>query len=113
MHDTLKKPRELLAVAYGIRNPELAARSKHPGGEVDLDTMDAQVGDPKRNGTINQRPSLACGTRPTTVACCREADARNHMFQLYIKASISLRDQDWKGPQRYGYRFLLSRFIAF
>ncbi|KAF6757424.1 cyclin-like protein, partial [Ephemerocybe angulata] len=43
MHDTLKKPRELLAVSYGIRNPELAARSKHPGGEVDLDTMDPQI----------------------------------------------------------------------
>jgi CTD kinase subunit beta len=43
MHDTLKKPRELLAVSFGIRNPELAARSKHPGGEVDLDTLDSQV----------------------------------------------------------------------
>jgi CTD kinase subunit beta len=43
MHDTLKKPRELLAIAYAVRFPELAAKSKHPGGEIDLDTMDAQV----------------------------------------------------------------------
>jgi CTD kinase subunit beta len=43
MHDTLKKPRELLAVSYAVRFPELAAKSKHPGGEVDLDSMDAQV----------------------------------------------------------------------
>ncbi|KAG6837180.1 hypothetical protein H0H93_013407 [Arthromyces matolae] len=43
MHDTLKKPRELLAVAYAVRFPDLAAKSKHPGGEVDLDTMDPQV----------------------------------------------------------------------
>ncbi|KAG5352099.1 hypothetical protein C0989_003898 [Termitomyces sp. Mn162] len=43
MHDTLKKPRELLAVSYAVRFPELAAKSKHPGGEVDLDTMDPQV----------------------------------------------------------------------
>ncbi|RXW24406.1 hypothetical protein EST38_g1431 [Candolleomyces aberdarensis] len=43
MHDTLKKPRELLAVSYGIKNPELAARSKHPGGEVDIDTLDPQL----------------------------------------------------------------------
>jgi CTD kinase subunit beta len=43
MHDTLKKPKELLAVAYGIRNPELAARSKHPSGEIDLDTLDPAV----------------------------------------------------------------------
>ena len=43
MHDTLKKPRELLAVSYGIRFPELAAKSKHHGGDVDLDTMDPAV----------------------------------------------------------------------
>ena len=43
MHDTLKKPRELLAVSYAVRFPELAAKSKLPGGEVDLDSMDAQV----------------------------------------------------------------------
>ncbi|KAJ7695650.1 cyclin-like protein [Mycena rosella] len=43
MHDTLKKPRELLAVSYAIRFPELAAKSKHPGGEIDVDTMDQQV----------------------------------------------------------------------
>jgi CTD kinase subunit beta len=43
MHDTLKKPRELLAVSYAVRFPEFAAKSKHPAGEVDLDTMDAQV----------------------------------------------------------------------
>ncbi|KAF8631401.1 hypothetical protein AX15_002409 [Amanita polypyramis BW_CC] len=43
MHDTLKKPRELLSVSYAIRFPELAAKSKHPGGEVDLDAMDPQL----------------------------------------------------------------------
>ena len=43
MHDTLKKPRELLAVAYAIRFPDLAAKSKHLGGDVDLDTMDPAV----------------------------------------------------------------------
>lgn len=43
MHDTLKKPRELLAVSYAVRFPELSAKSKHPGGEIDLDSMDPQV----------------------------------------------------------------------
>jgi CTD kinase subunit beta len=43
MHDTLKKPRELLAVSYAIRFPDLVAKSKHPGGEIDVDTMDQQV----------------------------------------------------------------------
>ncbi|KAG7088334.1 hypothetical protein E1B28_012341 [Marasmius oreades] len=43
MHDTLKKPRELLAVSYGVRYPDLAAKSKHPAGDVDLDTMDPAI----------------------------------------------------------------------
>ena len=43
MHDTLKKPRELLAMSYTIRFPELAAKSKNPGGEVDIELMDHAV----------------------------------------------------------------------
>lgn len=43
MHDTLKKPRELLAISYAIRFPDLAAKSKHPSGDVDVDAMDQQV----------------------------------------------------------------------
>ncbi len=37
MHDTLKKPRDILMVAYAVRFPELAARSKAIGGEVEMD----------------------------------------------------------------------------
>ncbi|TFK52610.1 cyclin-like protein [Heliocybe sulcata] len=37
MHDTLKKPRELLMVSYAVRFPELAAKSRSLGGEVDMD----------------------------------------------------------------------------
>ncbi|KAK0503929.1 cyclin-like protein [Armillaria luteobubalina] len=43
MHDTLKKPRELLAVSYALRFPDLVAKSKNPAGEVDLDTMDPAI----------------------------------------------------------------------
>ncbi|KAK7469326.1 RNA polymerase II C-terminal domain kinase beta subunit [Stygiomarasmius scandens] len=43
MHDTLKKPREILANSYAVRFPELAGKSKNPSGEVDLDSMDPQV----------------------------------------------------------------------
>ncbi|KAG6334610.1 hypothetical protein ID866_4486 [Astraeus odoratus] len=39
MHDTLKKPREILMVSYAVRFPELAAKSKTIGGEVDMDPM--------------------------------------------------------------------------
>lgn len=37
MHDTLKKPRDILMVSYTVRFPELAARSKVAGGEVEMD----------------------------------------------------------------------------
>ncbi|KAJ3799039.1 cyclin-like protein [Lentinula aff. detonsa] len=43
MHDTLKKPRELLAASYAIRFPDLLSKSKSPFGEVDIDTMDPQL----------------------------------------------------------------------
>ncbi|TRM64209.1 cyclin-like protein [Schizophyllum amplum] len=43
MQDTLKKPRDLLAVSYAVRFPELAAKTKHPTGEIDIDTMDPTV----------------------------------------------------------------------
>ena len=37
MHDTLKKPRDILMVSYTIRFPELAARSKVQGGDIEID----------------------------------------------------------------------------
>ncbi|THH20115.1 hypothetical protein EW146_g1210 [Bondarzewia mesenterica] len=37
MHDTLKKPRELLMVGYAVRFPEQAAKSKSIAGEIDMD----------------------------------------------------------------------------
>ena len=37
MHDTLKKPRELLMVSYAVRFPELVAKSKSIGGEIEMD----------------------------------------------------------------------------
>lgn len=37
IHDTLKKPREILMVSYAVRFPELAAKLKGMAGEVDMD----------------------------------------------------------------------------
>ena len=37
MHDTLKKPREIVMVSYAVRFPELAAKSKSIVGEIDMD----------------------------------------------------------------------------
>ncbi|KAF7985578.1 hypothetical protein HWV62_3859 [Athelia sp. TMB] len=39
MHDTLKKPRDLLIVSYTVRFPELAAKSKSMGSEIDMDPV--------------------------------------------------------------------------
>lgn len=39
MHDTLKKPRDLLMVSYTVRFPDLAAKSKSTGGEIDMDPV--------------------------------------------------------------------------
>ncbi|KAH9037156.1 cyclin-like protein [Lactarius hengduanensis] len=37
MHDTLKKPREILMASYSVRFPEQAAKSKSMVGEIDMD----------------------------------------------------------------------------
>lgn len=37
MHDTLKKPREILMASYAVRFPEQAAKSKSIVGEIDMD----------------------------------------------------------------------------
>ncbi|KAI0352651.1 cyclin-like protein, partial [Trametes cingulata] len=37
MHDTLKKPRDILMVAYAVRFPELATKARSMGGEIDMD----------------------------------------------------------------------------
>lgn len=36
MHDTLKKPRDLIMVSYVLRSPEYLAKAKH-GGEIEID----------------------------------------------------------------------------
>jgi CTD kinase subunit beta len=37
MHDTLKKPRDILLVSYTVRFPELAARQKAMAGDIEVD----------------------------------------------------------------------------
>ncbi|KAJ7505238.1 cyclin-like protein [Mycena galericulata] len=74
MHDTLKKPRELLAVSYAIRFPDLVAKSKHPGGEIDLDAMDQQV-------VERDRQRLLAIERLLLETIC---------FQFYIADAVSL-----------------------
>lgn len=37
LHDTLKKPRDILMASYAVRFPELAAKIRVVGGEVEMD----------------------------------------------------------------------------
>ena len=83
MHDTLKKPRELLAVSYAVRFPEFAAKSKHPSGEVDLDTMDAQM-------VENDRQRLLAVERLILETTCFNFTARVP-FPYVIKLGKELR----------------------
>ncbi|KAH9936171.1 cyclin-like protein, partial [Fomitopsis serialis] len=43
MHDTLKKPREILMISYGVRYPELVAKSKSIVGEIDMDPQTVEL----------------------------------------------------------------------
>lgn len=44
MHDTLKKPKEILMVAYVVRFPELAAKSRSIMGEIEMDAAVSSFG---------------------------------------------------------------------
>lgn len=46
MHDTLKKPREILMASYTVRFPEQAAKSKSIVGEIDMDPVVRQRENP-------------------------------------------------------------------
>lgn len=51
LHDTLKKPRDILMAHYAVRFPELAAKVKVVGGEVEMDqnvSLDGPVAAPTR-----------------------------------------------------------------
>ncbi|KAF8889995.1 cyclin-like protein [Gymnopilus junonius] len=76
-HDTLKKPRELLSVSYAIRYPELAAKSKNPSGEIDLDTVDPTM-------VENDRQRLLAIERLILETICFNFTARMP-FQYVIK----------------------------
>ena len=49
MHDTLKKPREILMASYTVRFPEQAAKSKSIVGEIDMDPVVRQSETPISN----------------------------------------------------------------
>lgn len=99
MHDTLKKPREILMVAYAVRFPELAAKSKSVAGEVDIDpavstmvlySIDARILKKK----LLSPGILDGGARPAAVTSYRATNTGNHLFQLHSASPFLLYYQD-------------------
>lgn len=66
MHDTLKKPREILMVSYAVRSPELAAKSKSIAGEIDVDPAVRMNSAPLAKSNI----SADCRARTATTLSC-------------------------------------------
>ena len=56
IHDTLKKPRDILMVGYAVRHPEL--KSKAVGGELDIDPAVSRPVLPS-----HPQPHLLCALR--------------------------------------------------
>ncbi|TCD62990.1 hypothetical protein EIP91_006149 [Steccherinum ochraceum] len=79
MHDTLKKPRELLMVSYAIQYPEFAAKSK-VAGELDIDP----------NKVEHDRQNLLKLERAILETVCFNFTSRM-AFPYVIKAGRSLR----------------------
>lgn len=96
MHDTLKKPREILMASYAVRFPELAAKSKL-GGEID---MDPNVRCSRLLYSMRSRSYiLGCATRSTTFTWRGTAASRNDLFQFHVPHAFSIRDQSRSGIQ--------------
>lgn len=89
MHDTLKKPREILMVSYAVRFPELAAKSKTLGGEVDMDPMVSPAYSVKQSYSSHSDSR----TRSPAAACRGTFDIRDNLFQLHFEDAFSLRFQ--------------------
>jgi hypothetical protein len=101
MHDTLKKPRDILMVAYAVRFPELAARSRAMGGEVEMDAAVRMIiyGQPYlADRTIHRHLDRRAG--PSTLTRHRASRARDSVLQFYSAVTLPLCDQNWKGSRR-------------
>ena len=106
MHDTLKKPREILMVSYGVRFPELAAKSKSIVGEIDMDPQVRATSESGRTTILTLHGSTDRRARPPKVACGRTPDAGDNMFQLYITNALPVCHQDRPGSERWTISFL-------
>ena len=91
MHDTLKKPREILMVSYGVRFPELAAKSKSVAGEVDMDPAVSTIR--CSHGHTDPHIPLDCGTRPPTAIVSGAIDSGDYLLQFYIQDAFPIRYQ--------------------
>lgn len=92
MHDTLKKPRDLLMVSYAVRFPELDAKVKHGGGEVDMDPNVSSYLILKYY-EITDKVGTDCRSRSAETACGRATGVGDDMLQLPCTHAFFVCDQ--------------------
>jgi hypothetical protein len=101
MHDTLKKPQDILMVYYVVQSPELAARSRTMGGEVDVKPDVWLIFAPQCSYHLIyvKWPGHRAGPSADTFGgTIRSGD---HLLQLYLTYAIPIRDQDRSSTARY------------
>ena len=105
MHDTLKKPRDLLMVSYGVRYPELAAKVKHGGGEVEMDPA-VRLRLPTRMPLF---PDLVLTDRrrgPSETVSRRTVGDGDHLFQLSRPLAFFVCHQSCTRTERHDIIFI-------
>jgi hypothetical protein len=101
MHDTLKKPQDILMVYYVVQSPELAARSRTMGGEVDMKPDVWLMLAPQCGCHLIHVKWLGHRARPSTDTLSGTIRSGNYLLQLYLTHAVSLRDQDRSSTSRY------------
>ena len=95
MHDTLKKPKDILTASYAVRFPEKALKSKTLVREVDVDPQvrrEASLHSRKFNEPARSDPRI----RQTEVARHRKVDSGDNMLQLHVENAFPVRHKVWE-----------------
>ena len=100
MHDTLKKPKDILTASYAVRYPEKALKSKTLVREVDVDPQVCQNASFHPMGFDDVAWS-GYRIRQTKVARHRKVDFGDDMLQLYVENAFPVRYKAWEIFQRF------------
>jgi hypothetical protein len=87
MHDTIKKPQDILDVGYTVRYPHLV----NVTGVADIDAeVCISALPPKLHNNLTKL--IAQSGRSEKASCHRAAGARNHLLQFHNPNGISICD---------------------